>query len=133
MAMHRNVLKEDDILCELYSDTHCDVSDYSDNESLDGDCDSVSNVPTSSCKQLQSSLIVVTSDSEASTTEEESSKPENSENKTSDVWLKRIKKPSNESFLGTTGLNIVIDNPESVVKVVSSIIGDDLILLLTEV
>ena len=36
------------------------------------------------------------------------------------------------SFLGTTGLNIVIDNPESVVEVVSSVIGDDLILLLTE-
>ena len=43
--------------------------------------------------------------------------------------VKRIKKTSNEPFLGTTGLNIVIDNPESVVGVVS---GDDLILLLTE-
>ena len=43
--------------------------------------------------------------------------------------VKRIKKTSNEPFLGTTGLNIVIDNPESVVEVVS---GDDLILLLTE-
>jgi len=48
---------------------------------------------------------------------------------TRDVWCKTDKKTSNEPFLGTTGLNIVIDNPESVVGVVS---GDDLILLLTE-
>ena len=27
-----------------------------------------------------------------------------------------VQKPSNEPFLGTTGLNIVIDNPESVIK-----------------
>jgi hypothetical protein len=46
--------------------------------------------------------------------------------------VKLIKKPSNESFLGTTGLNRVTDNPESVAEVVSSIIGDDLIQLLTE-
>jgi len=46
--------------------------------------------------------------------------------------IKLIKKPSNEPFLGTTNLNIVIDNPESVVEVVSSIIGDDLMLLRTE-
>jgi len=51
MALRRNVLQEDDILCELYADTP-DVSDYSDNESLDSDSD----VPTtSSRKQLQSS------------------------------------------------------------------------------
>jgi hypothetical protein len=52
MALHRNVLQEGDILCELYADTHSDVSDYSDNESLDSD----SGVPTtSSRKQLRSS------------------------------------------------------------------------------
>jgi len=52
MAMHRNVLQEDDILCELYADTRSDVSDYSDNESLDSDSD----IPaTSSRKQLRSS------------------------------------------------------------------------------
>jgi len=34
MALRRNVLQEDDILCELYADTCSDVSDYSDNESL---------------------------------------------------------------------------------------------------
>ena len=39
MALCRNVLQEDDILCELYVDTHSDVSDYSDNESLDSDSD----------------------------------------------------------------------------------------------
>jgi len=49
MALHRNVLQEDDILCELYVDTRSDVSDYSDNESLDSDSD----VPTTSAhKQL---------------------------------------------------------------------------------
>jgi len=46
--------------------------------------------------------------------------------------VKRIKKPINGCVLGTTGLNIVIDNPDSVDEVVSSIIGEDLILLLTE-
>ena len=44
MALRRNVLQEDDILCELYADTCSDFSDYSDSESLD--CDS--NVPTTS-------------------------------------------------------------------------------------
>jgi len=49
MALHRNVLQENDILCELYVDTRSDVSDYSDNESLDTDSD----IPTtSSRKQL---------------------------------------------------------------------------------
>jgi len=52
MALHRNVLQEDDILCELYADTRSDVSDYSDGDSLDSDSD----VPTiSSHKQLRSS------------------------------------------------------------------------------
>jgi len=51
MALHRDVLQEDDILCELYVDTRSDVPDYSDNESLDSDSD----VPTtSSHKQLRS-------------------------------------------------------------------------------
>ena len=54
MALCRNVLQEDDILCELYVDTHSDVSDYSDNESLDSDID----IPTtSSHKQLRSLLV----------------------------------------------------------------------------
>jgi len=49
MALCRNVLQEGNFLCELYVDTHSDVSDYSDNESLDSDSD----VPTtSSRKQL---------------------------------------------------------------------------------
>jgi len=30
MALHRNVLQEENILCELYVDTRSDVSDYSD-------------------------------------------------------------------------------------------------------
>ena len=54
MALHRNVLQEDDILFELCADTRSDVSDYSDNESLDSDGDS--DIPTtSSHKQLWSS------------------------------------------------------------------------------
>ena len=85
MALHKNVLQVDDILRELYADTHSDVSCNSDNESLDRDID-VST--TSSHKQLRSSILVVTSDSETSTTEEESSKLENSDDKTSDVWCK---------------------------------------------
>jgi hypothetical protein len=49
MVLHRNVLQEGDILCELYADTCSDVCDYSDNESMDSDGD----VPTtSSRKQL---------------------------------------------------------------------------------
>ena len=51
MALHRNVLQEDDILCELYADTHSDVCDYSDNESMGSDSDVCT---TSSCKQLRS-------------------------------------------------------------------------------
>jgi len=46
--------------------------------------------------------------------------------------VKLIENPSNEHSLGTTVLNIVIDNPESVAEVVSSINGDDLIKLLSE-
>jgi hypothetical protein len=49
MALRWNVLQEDDILCELYVDTRSDISDYSDNESLDSNSD----IPTtSSHKQL---------------------------------------------------------------------------------
>jgi hypothetical protein len=32
MAVRRNALKEDNILCELYSDTRSDVSDYTANK-----------------------------------------------------------------------------------------------------
>jgi len=52
MALHRNVLQEDNILCELYADPRSDVSDNSENESLDSDSD----VPTTnSHKKLRSS------------------------------------------------------------------------------
>jgi hypothetical protein len=63
---------------------------------------------------LRSSAVDVTSDSETSTEEEESSELESSDDKTSDVWCKTDRKPSSEPFLRTTGLNIVIDNLESV-------------------
>jgi hypothetical protein len=48
MVLRRNILQEDDILCELYADTRY----YSDNESLDSDIDIAR---TSSRKQLWSS------------------------------------------------------------------------------
>ena len=89
MALHKNVLQEDDIFCELYADTCSDVFDNSDSESLDRDSDVFT---TSSHKQLRFSVIVVTSDSETSTIVEESSEPENSDDKTSDVWCKTDKK-----------------------------------------
>jgi hypothetical protein len=54
-------------MCQLYEDTLSDVSDNSDNESLDSDID----VPTTSlCKQLRFSIVAVISDSETSTEEE---------------------------------------------------------------
>jgi len=86
MALHRSVLKEDNILNELYADTRSDVSDDSDDDILDSDSD----VPTiSSYKQLQPFAIVVTSDSETSTDGEESSEPDSSDEKTSDVLCKK--------------------------------------------
>jgi len=88
MALHMNVLQTDNILRELYAETRSDVSDNSDTESLDRDCDIST---TSSRKQLRSSVIVVTSDSETSTIEEESNEQENSDYKTSDVWCTKTK------------------------------------------
>ena len=82
MAFCRSVLQEDDIFCEIYMRIEVLMSlDYSDGESSDSDSD----IPTSSRKQLRSSVVVVTSDSETSTEEEESSELENSDDKTSDV------------------------------------------------
>ena len=122
MALDRRVLKEGDILCELYADTCSDVSDDSEGEFLDSD------VPTaSSHKQFQPHTVVLTSDSDTNREEEE-----NSESESSDVWCENDKKPSRGPFLGTSGVNIVIDHPVSVADVVITVIGDDLIQLLTE-
>ena len=77
---------------ELYADTRSDVSDNRDNESLDRDSDISTTI---SHKQLRSSVVVVTNDSETSKIEEEFSEPEHSDDKTSDVWCKTDKKPSN--------------------------------------
>jgi hypothetical protein len=63
MALRRNVLHEDNILCELYAGTRSDVFDNSDNETLDSD------VPTFSSRKQ---LLSFTSDIETSTIEEES-------------------------------------------------------------
>ena len=85
MALGRRVLKEGDILCELYADTCTDVSDDSEGEFLDSDCDS--DVPTaSSHKQLQPRIVVLTSDSDTNTEEEE-----NCESESSDVWCETDK------------------------------------------
>ena len=54
MALHRNVLQENNILCELYADTRSDVSDYSDSESLDSDSD----IPTTSSHKQCNLLLV---------------------------------------------------------------------------
>ena len=129
MALCSSVLEEDEIFYELHEDTRSDVTDNNDNEILD----SGSDVPTnSSHKQSWPSAVVSTSDIETSKEEEKSSEPESSNDKTIDVWYKTNKKPSNEPILGTTGPNIEIYNPESVVEVMSSITGDELIQLLTE-
>jgi len=88
MALHKNVLQVDNILLELFADTCSDVFDNTDNESLDRDND-VST--TSSRKELWSSVVVVTSDSETSIIEEESSEVENCDDKTCDVWCKTDK------------------------------------------
>ena len=45
MAVRKNVLQEDDILCELYADRSSDVSDFSDSESLDSDIERDSDIP----------------------------------------------------------------------------------------
>ena len=76
MALHKNVLQEDDILCELYADTHSDVSDNRDNESIERDSDISTTI---SCKQFWSFIVVVTSDSETSKIEEEFSEMEYSD------------------------------------------------------
>jgi hypothetical protein len=77
MALCRSVLKEDNILTELYAYTCSEVSDNSESEILDSDSD----VPTtSSRKQLHPSAVVFTVYSETSTEEEENSEPESSDN-----------------------------------------------------
>ena len=79
--LRSSVLKEEDILCELYGDPRSDVSDNSENEILDSDSD----VPTTGLrKQLWLSAIVFTSNSETNTEEEERSEPESSDDETSD-------------------------------------------------
>jgi hypothetical protein len=89
MALDRRVLKEGDILCELYADTCSDVSDDSEGEFLDSDSD----VPTnSSHKQFQPHTVVLTSDSDTNTEEEK-----NSESDSADVWCETDKKPKSES------------------------------------
>ena len=92
MVLDKRVLKEGDILCELYADTCSDVSDDSESEFLDSDIDS--DVPkASSHKQFQPRTVVLTSDSDTNTEEEE-----NSEGVSSDVWRETDKKTKQWSF-----------------------------------
>jgi len=87
MAMCRSVLKEDNILCELFADTCSDISNDGDSEILDSNSD----VPTTSlCKQLRPSAVVFPSDSETSTVVKENSEPESSDDTTSDTCVKLI-------------------------------------------
>ena len=53
MALNRRVLKEGDILCELFADTFSDVSDNSESEFLDSDSD----VPTASSHKQFNCLL----------------------------------------------------------------------------
>jgi len=110
-------MKEDYILCELYENTLSNVFDNGENEILNNDSD----IPTASSRKQLRPAVVFTSNSETSTEEAGSSELESCDDKTSDVWCKTDKKPSSEPFLGTTGFNIVVDNPESVVEVMSLI------------
>jgi hypothetical protein len=134
MALDRRVLKEGDILCELYADTCSNVSDDSEGE-----------FPTaSSHKQFQLPAVVHTSDSDTNTEEEENSESDSSdvwcetdnkpssESESSDVWCETDKNPNSGPLLGTSGVNIVIYHPVSVAGVVNTIVGADLIQLLTE-
>jgi hypothetical protein len=70
MALDRTVLKEGDILCELYADTCSDVSDDSEDDFLDSDSDFPA---ASSHKRFQSPTVVLTSASDTNTEEEENS------------------------------------------------------------
>jgi hypothetical protein len=45
------------------------------------------------------------------------------------MWHKTDMKLNDAPFLRTTGLNIVADNPHSVIEVVSAVTGDELIQL----
>jgi len=49
MTLCRSVLKECDILCELCTGTHSDVSDNSDDEILDSDSDAPQLVHVNNC------------------------------------------------------------------------------------
>jgi hypothetical protein len=88
MALDRRVLKEGDILCELYADTCSDISNDGEREFLDSDSD----VPTaSSHKQFQLPAVVLTSASDTNTEEEE-----NNESESSGVWCETDKKKTKQ-------------------------------------
>ena len=92
MAFRRSVLQEDDIACVVL---RSDVSDYSDSEILNSDSDVTT---TSSHKQLPSSAVVITSDSETRAVEKESSAPESCDDKINDMWCKTVKKTKQLAF-----------------------------------
>jgi hypothetical protein len=72
-------------------------------------------------------LLGFTSNTETSTYKEESKELENDDHcddGKGSMWSKIDKKLSDQYFQGNTGLNIIIDNPETAVEVVSAITGD---------
>ena len=102
-------------------------SENSDNVILNSDSD----VPTTSLrKQLRSSAVIVTRDSEKRAEEEESSESESSDVNNFEEWCKTDKRQG--AVLSLEPQVSIIDNPEPVVEVMSSVIDGDLIQLLIE-
>jgi hypothetical protein len=111
MALHRSVLKEDDILYELYADTNCDVSDNSDIESFDSDSDIPTTSYVNNCDLLPKFLLVTVKQVQKRK-KLVTWRAQMIQHVTCGVWCKTdLKKQSDQPSLGTTGLNIVIDNP----------------------
>jgi hypothetical protein len=68
---------------------------------------------------LRSSAVGFASDIETNSEEQEISEPESSDYKTSDMCCITNQKQNTKSFLGATVLNILNDNYESVLQVVT--------------
>ena len=108
MHSSRKGLTVEETIAELYSDPFSDVSDpeSSDAETING-------------TDSENSSIDV-SESEIS---------EQSDIETVDGWCTRDKTPNLEPFLGNLSVNVAIGDPSDVTQVVSTVIGDDLLLL----
>lgn len=99
-------------------------------ETLDSDI-----TTTSVSRQSLLCPSVFMSDSKTSTDKAKSSESDNSDHSDDEkncLWCKTDKKPSNECFIGSLGVNKITENPQSVAEVVSAIKSDHLIQLCTE-